>query len=330
MKYLSLFFNSFVGMYMAQSFCHSVVAAIITDRAMKSWRIQDPLLRQRFRLAVILIPVFSYPLYQLINPARSSPQFRLDALFDINRWLALEIWGSFPIGMLFIFMLAGTGLVFLLQEMIPVISHTVGSRQPKESGKPMQPDMSLTTTARALSLDTPRVYILADDDPVLFSTTGRDAVIYISSYLERSLTPDQLHAALAHELAHIARNRRPLLAAVFVLRIIMFFNPVVLVKFRHAVRDEEKICDDMAVSLTGHREALALALENFLQRPPEAPGLERQSLQAFTSSLEEQSHYEHVQSRIARLRQGSPGTEAGMPALVLAIVVTVVLNYFIV
>ena len=70
---------------MAQSFCHSVTAALIAERALKSWKIANPLTRQRFRLLVILLPVVSFPLYQIINGHRGSPQFRLQALFDVKQ-----------------------------------------------------------------------------------------------------------------------------------------------------------------------------------------------------------------------------------------------------
>jgi Zn-dependent protease with chaperone function len=318
-------------MYMSQAICHSLVAAVITDRAMRSWNIQDPLLRQRFRVAVILLAVLSFPVYQIINPARSSPQFRMGALFDVNRWLALEIWGMFPIGLLFVFMLAATALVFLFQEMIPVITHTAESKSPDQGDAQRPVDPFLETAAKSLSLDAPRVFVIDDDEPVLFSTTGKDPAIYLSSTLERSLTPEQMQAALAHELAHITRNKRPLLMMVFILRIVMFFNPVVLVKFRKAVRDEEKICDDIAVSLTGNPGALAAALEKFYQKAADAPGPEPRKLQAFANSLEEQSHNEHLENRIMRLRQNrASGGGTGRFPFIIAVVVILVLNYLIV
>lgn len=317
-------------MYMAQSFCHAVIAGFVTDRAMKSWQVRDPLLRQRFRLAVILIAVVSFPLYQLAAPGRSSPQFRLAALFDANRWLVLEIGGIFPAGLLFLALMAATAFIFLFQEMMPVIGHTLASRGSDRQGDVREPNAFLVRAAAALSLAPPRVCVVDDEDPLLFSTTGRDACITISTGLERQLSSAQLRAAVAHELAHIARNRRPFLIAVFFLRILMFFNPVVLVKFRGVVRDEEKICDEMAVSLTGDREALASALEHFLQPPAEKPALEHQSLQTFTSNLEQQSHWEHLQNRIARLRQPPAPAEGGTAALAVSVAVVLVLNYFIV
>jgi Zn-dependent protease with chaperone function len=317
-------------MYVVQSFCHSLVAAVIADRAMRSWNVHDPLARQRFHILVILFPIFSFPLYQLIDAGRSSPQFRLEALLDANRWLTLDTWGVFPFGLLFLLMLAATALVFLFQEMIPVLKHALDSRPAGHEGRLRAPDPFLERASREMSIEPPDVLVLDDDEPALFSTTGKQAVIYISSGLAETLTTEQLQAALAHEVAHIARNKRPLLMMAFVLRVIMFFNPIVLVKFRRAVRDEEKICDDLAVSMTGDPKALAGALEKFYQKPSEAPSLDRQSLPAFTSSLEEHSYNLHLESRIKRLREGRPKPGNGLLPLIGALLVMTVLNYFIV
>jgi Zn-dependent protease with chaperone function len=330
MRYLVAFFNSYAGMYVVQSFCHSLIMAAVAGLALRTWNIQDPRLRQRFRLLVILVPIFSFPLYQLINPLRSLPQFRLQALFDVNRWLTLEVWGFFPIGLLLLAVLATTAMVFLFQEMIPVVQHSAKSRSSRPEGKRRAPNSFVRSFANTLSIQAPDIMILDDDEPVLFSITGKQPVICISSGLMAVLTPEQVQAAFAHEVAHIARSRRPLLVAVFLLRIIMFFNPVALAKFRHAVRDEEKICDDIAVSLTGNPGALAGALEKFLHDPGVGPDIQHQNLHAFTSSLEEQNQNLHLESRIKRLEQGLPEPGRGIGPLFAAIAVAGILNYFVV
>jgi Zn-dependent protease with chaperone function len=156
-------------------------------------------------------------------------------------------------------------------------------------------------------------------------------VIFISTGLRQALTTEQVQAALAHELAHIARSRRPLLIAVFLLRIIMFFNPVILVKFRRAVRDEEKICDDIAVSLTRNPAALAATVKLFYQKTEEAPEPDPRKLFRPHVSLEEYSHNLHLEDRIKRLETGSTDTRErwGVPFTVTLLTVAV-LNYFIV
>ena len=328
---LSTFFNSVVGMYLVQSFCHSVVAAMITDRALKAWRIFDPLVRQRFRLIVILFPIISFPCYQLINPARSSALFRLDSLFDMNRWLFLNIWGGTPLSVLLVFLFVLTSVVFLVQEMLPILRHTLDSGLPERDCPRLDAGPFIDEASRTLRIRKPEVFLVDDDNPVLFSTTGKDAVIYLSTSLSEALTTEQREAALAHELAHIARNRRPLLIAVFLLRIIMFFNPIALVKFRRAVRDEEKICDDIAVSLTGNAAALAATLKLFHHKPDEALSADPPKLATLNVSLEEYSHNLHLDDRIRRLESGNTGRMKhwGLP-FAMTLLTVAALNYFIV
>jgi hypothetical protein len=328
---ISTFFNSYAGMYVAQSFCHSVIVAVIVDQALKAWKIEAPEVRQRFRLIAILFPIASFPLYQALNPDRSSALFRLRSVFDVNRWLNLEIWGLFPVGLFFLILIGFTALVFFFQEMVPIISHMLEMRHPEHEGSPLDTGPFLEQAARELAVQTPEVILIDDDEPHLFSTTGKAPAIFVSTAVTSALSSKQLDAALAHELAHIARSRRPLLIAAFLLRIIMFFNPVVLVKFRKAVTDEEKICDDIAVSLTHDPSTLAEALKTFYHKPAEtqepAPG----KAAAADVSLEEYSHNLHLESRIKRLETGpTDGRDQGTVPFILALLTAAVLNYFIV
>jgi len=328
---ISTFFNTFAGMYVAQSFCHSVIVAVIVDQALKTWKLETPEVRQRFRIAAILFPIASFPLYQVLNPDRSSALFRLESVFDINRWLNMEIWGLVPVGLLFLILIGFTALVFFFQEMFPVIIHTLEARHPEHEGEPLDTGPFLEQASLALAIQTPEVILIEDDEPHLFSTTGRDPVIFVSTAVTSALNSKQLDAAFAHELAHIARSRRPLLITVFILRIIMFFNPVVLIKFRRAVRDEEKICDDIAVSLTHDPVALAEALKTFYHKPTEAPEPAPGKAAALEVSLEEYSHNLQLESRIKRLEAGpTDGRDSGTVPFILAILTAAVLNYFIV
>lgn len=328
---IAAFFNSFVGMYIAQSFCHSVIAAMITDRAVKAWKIHDPLVRQRFRLIVILFPIVSFPLYQLINPSRSSALFRLDSLFDINRWLFLEIGGIMPVSLLFVLIFVITSLVFLFQEMLPILRHTLDPGSPEHDDTRLDVDPFIEEASRVLSLKKPEVALIDDDHPFVFSTTGKDPAIFVSTGLSQALTTEQMRAALAHELAHIARSRRPLLIAVFLLRIILFFNPVILVKFRRVVRDEEKICDDIAVSLTRNPAALVATLKLFYRKIEAPPAPDPRKLFTQNVSLEEYSHNLHLEDRINRLESGSTDrTEHWVVPFLITLLTVAVLNYFIV
>ena len=328
---ISTFFNSYAGMYVTQSFCHSLIASVIMDQAVRAWSIDDPAIRQRFRLSVVFFPILSFPLYQFINPDRGSLIFRLDALFDVNRWLTVELGGVFPLSILFLAVLAVTSLVFLLQEMLPILSHSLGSRNIGHEGTPFAAGPFLEKASQALSIETPAVRVEDDDDLVIFSTTGRNPVVFMSSGLVGTLTADEMQAALAHELAHIARSRRPVLLAVFFLRILLFFNPVALIEFRRVVRNEEKICDDIAVSLTGRPAALAEALTKFYSVHGEAGPGDRERPLGAPVSLEEYSYNLQIDSRISRLKQGArrSGNGQWIPFIVSAVVIAG-LNYFIV
>ncbi|HXY54789.1 MAG TPA: M56 family metallopeptidase [Nitrospirota bacterium] len=327
---LSPFFNSYAGMYVAQSFCHSVIASIIADQAVKLWKIDDPGIRQRFRLIVVLFPIFSFPLYQVLNPGRSSVLFRLSALFDINRWLNMEIWGIIPFSILFLIVLAITSLIFLFQEMVPVLRHTLESKHAVHDGARTHADPFIERASNELSIETPEMLIVDDDEPVILSTTGKNPAILISTGLSKTLTPDEMQAALAHEIAHIARSRRPVLLVVFLLRVIMFFNPVVLVEFRRVVRNEEKICDDIAVSITNRPEALAEALKKFYTvRDAPGPDVERP---LFTPvRLEEYSYNMQLDTRITRLEQNTPRSAGGRWfSFMIVILIIAGISYFVV
>ncbi len=318
-------------MYVAQSFCHSLVASIIMDQALRAWKISNPVIRQRFRLIVVLYPVFSFPFYQFINPDRGSVLFRLDALFDVNRWLNVEIWGTISLGLLFLSLLAVTSLIFIFQELIPILRHTLESRTLEHEGIERQANPFVEDASRMLKINAPEVYVVEDDDLVIFSTTGKNPAIFISSGLAAALTREEMEAALAHEIAHIVRSRRPVLLAAFFLRMILFFNPIALVEFRRVVRNEEKICDDVAVALTGRPKALAEALKKFYttRKEPE-PEVQQKPLLA-TVPLEEYSYNIQLNSRVTRLEQHSPSAGGNRWFLLIAaFLIVVCVNYFVV
>jgi Zn-dependent protease with chaperone function len=328
---ISTFFSSYTGMYVAQSFCHSLIASVLMDQALRAWKIDDPAIRQRFRLTVVLFPIFSFPFYQVINPDRGSVLFRLNALFDVNRWLNVDLWGVISLGLLFLILLAITSLIFLFQEMIPILRHTLESRTMEHEGTRRESDPFIERASRALSIEAPQVLVVEDDELLIFSTTGKNPMIVVSTGLTSALTPDEMQAALAHEIAHIARGRRPLLLVAFFLRMILFFNPVSLVEFRRVVRNEEKICDDIAVSLTHRPEALAEALKKFYAIR-ETPEPDAQQKPLFTAvPLEEYSYNIQLDGRISRLVQ-DPRHNSGGRWFILIVVFLIVacINYFVV
>lgn len=329
---VSSFFYSYPGMYLTQSVCHSLIAAIIVDRSLNIWKITDPLVKQKFRYMVILIPIFSFPIYQIINPERGTIMFRLGALLDINRWLSLELWGHVPLSIFFILILLITSLIFLIQELIPVLRHTSASKEAEAEWEKTE-DPVVTKILESLTTERPEIFKTNDDSLVLFSTTGKEASIFLSTGLINTLGIEQLQAAIAHEVAHISRNKKPSLLIMFFLRIFMFFNPVVLLEFRRIIQEEEKICDDIAVSLTQKPHALADTLKRlYYEKTESSDTAQLKHLSNLKSSIEEYSHNMQIKDRVMRLEQWPVhnNTDGARLKFFATFLVIMALNYFIV
>jgi Zn-dependent protease with chaperone function len=328
---ISNFFNIYPGIHILQAFLHSLVAAVIIDRSIYSWAITSPLVRQRFRLIAVIVPVFSYPLYQLINPERGSLYFRLDALFDSGRWLNLELWGKVPLSVLFIFLLVGTTAIFLLQEFLPILSHAAESRRSEiEWDRPREGSPALRAIA-SLPGPMPDMFIADDEDLLIYSTTGKNPAIFLSTGLIATLEPEELEAAISHEVEHIRRGRRPLLMLTYFVRVLQFFSPATLVEFRKMVEDEEKICDDSAVEVTGNPGALAGALKKLRHEPMEPGETRGGSAKEMVRAIETYSHDMLLKRRIQRLQgPAASAGEGGWVRLFITMAAILAINYFIV
>src|SRR5512139_1852780 len=328
---ISSIFSAWPCMYLAQSFLHSLIAALIVDTALISWKIEAPVMRQRFRLLVLIVPILSFPVYQLLWPDRSSALFRLGALFDISRWFSLELWGMFPVGALFLLFLAFTAALFVMQEMLPIARHTLSPEDGTLEGAVPEPESRVTRALESLPGRKPDVFIIDDEEFVMFSSTSKKAAIYLSGGLVERLTIDELRAAIAHEIGHIHRSRRPVMVMLFLIRVIMFYNPIVLMEFRRIVQEEEKICDDVAAALTGNRTALAGALRKFYFTEE---GEERAQLMNPAPSLrdriEEYSHTLLIENRISRLEEPSDPRTKGSVVFFIVLATILAVNYYLV
>lgn len=328
---LSGFFHSYPGQYVTQAFFHSLAASIVAEIAIKAWDVRDPAVRQRVFLVPVVTPVFLLPLYQLLRPERGSTYFRLGTIFESGRWLELELLGIHPVMGAFVLVFGITSLVFLFQELIPIARHAFESGTPEKTvGKVDWQEDPLIRAEMETSPVAPAVFVVEDDDFLIYSTTGRGAAVYVSSSLVATLTEEELRSAVAHEISHVVRSRHPMLVAAYLLRAIMFFNPVVLLEFRRAAQEEEKVCDEFAVSFTRNRSALVQALRKLYLPPEEPPSRDRKSRKT-AKEIEERSHRLNIESRIARLESGEnhePGLRWLVPAAVT--VAAVLINYFIV
>lgn len=326
---ISTFLNTYLGMYITQSFCHSTVALLIVERTIHTLKITDPLMRQRLRILIILSSIFSMPLYQLISPDRGSIIFRQNSLFDSSRWLNIELPGSIPLGLIFIIIMLITSLIFIFQELIPILRHAVESKTPVDIEGSLH-DSYFGDLRESLRGQLPDINIIAEDDYILYSTTGEKAEVYISRGIIDTLSSRQLESVIAHEIAHIKRNKMPILMIIYLLRMIMFFNPLILIEFRRITQEEEKICDDIAVSLTKDPIALSEALEK-LYSYDNTRIEDIKKLSNIKETLEEYSHSIQIESRIKRLNKGMDKDRTRQPGILIFVLLTImVINYFVV
>ncbi|MEX2283109.1 MAG: M56 family metallopeptidase [Gemmatimonadota bacterium] len=87
------------------------------------------------------------------------------------------------------------------------------------------------------------------------------ATVILPSELEATLTPEQLRAVIAHEVAHVQRGDYVLHVAEAMLGVLFFYHPAMdyLIATSRATREEA--CDDLAVRVCGSPLVYARALE---------------------------------------------------------------------
>jgi uncharacterized protein involved in exopolysaccharide biosynthesis len=133
-------------------------------------------------------------------------------------------------------------------------------------------------------------------------------VILLPASALSGLTPDQLEAILAHELAHVRRCDYLVNAFQNVVETLMFYHPAVW-WISSCIREErEQCCDDLVVSACGNRVTYARALL-FLE---EARGLPRLALAANGGSL-----IYRVRRLLGISREGCPPSAAELTGIAL-------------
>lgn len=117
----------------------------------------------------------------------------------------------------------------------------------------------------------PRLVVVKDYYPSPFVLGFFKPLLVIPEKLAKNLDQDQLEALLAHEIAHIARWDNLYIWQAVLLRDIMFFNPVVQLIYYLLLKEKEKNCDDLAISITGKQGEFArmlLKVYNLMKNKP--------------------------------------------------------------
>jgi Zn-dependent protease with chaperone function len=297
--------------YVFQCVLHSFIIALVIEVLLKIWHEERPLLQIRFRSLVILIPVLSFPLYQLIYPHRGSSEFREDmAIFDINQWLFLRLVDGILVWHLALVLLGVVTLIFVVQEAIPTLIHHYAGEDDKtlyRSGTIPKLDGVIRDLEQRLPMAVPRIFLLNGKEPIIYAKGLTNGSINISYSLIEALDIEELQGVLAHEMGHVLRKDNATGWVLFTFRFIMFYNPVVLVEFRRIINERETLCDDLASTFTGKPLAIASSLVKIF-RMGKAGGSSQISKSGFRGrilsiahNLGSHSHRVRIENRVTRM-----------------------------
>ncbi len=246
--------------YAGQAVLHALIAAVVVEVLIRLWRIRTPDLRLAFCLLVLAVPLLILPAFFFLAPARQEEWFRERwAIFVGRRWEGLHVWGVGVAG-LGLVLSSGLGVCLFLVDFLPLVSErlTRSALRPcpaSDVGEAVSQE--LERLAQAMRLTVPPVRVVDTPAPLLFCAGVARPTLILSRSAFEILDRKERSAALAHELAHLARWD-PLLGWLLILgRAAMCFNPAVQVVARMAVRDMEWRADDLAVATTGDPLALA-------------------------------------------------------------------------
>jgi len=302
---------------------HSIITLFIVEQAIRVWEVRSPIGRFRYRLLVLLLPFLIYPVSQFLTPERGGFFFRKEtAIFDGLEWLNLRL-GKVPLGLIVFYLGTSlTTLIMVFQEILPILRGYMERENPSLSPAPKWIKDKVEGFLMGTGLHMPKIFILKDTQPIIY-TSGSKSIV-LSEGLLSALSPEQLSTALAHETAHIIRRSNLTTFFIFLLRVLMFFNPVSLIVFRRILQDDEQVCDDITVALTGKPSELASALRVFYSSHEGKTGLKE--------NIERASHNLRLLERIERLEELEEAPDSGFNWLyyIMTASAVVVVNYFIV
>jgi hypothetical protein len=282
-----------------ESILHGLVAAAVVLALLRLWNLGQPSARLRFVLLSLAFPVLVQPLLLVMAPQRHGEAFAEErALFALSRYRELVTLGS-SADVLLVGGLSAIALALLLRDLMPFLAERFERQPPELAAGPLRHRLTDTVAelSQRLGLRNPQLRLVDAETPDISCSGLWRREIVVSSGVAHGLHPDELRAALAHELAHL-RSHDPLLGwALLALRTVFFFNPAVQILARIAAREIENRADDVAVTLLGEPSVLAAALVKTFRG-----GLGRRRLRALLDPL----RLGALERRCRRLLQAEP------------------------
>jgi Zn-dependent protease with chaperone function len=243
---------------LAQSIVHGFVVAVAVEALIRLWRVGSPGERLALRLLAVVEPLVLSPVLVLACPLRADEEFRTRfALFTARHWEDVRLLGM-PLFHVWLAAAIAAGLALLLMDVRSLLP-----RRRRVAAPDRPPPASLVRAvagvAAAMGVRPPRLRFVEHDQPLLFCSGARRPGVVVSRGTLALLDPEELEAALAHEIAHVRRRDPAVSWALMTARALLFFNPAAQVVARAMARDAETRADDLAGSVRD-RVALASAL----------------------------------------------------------------------
>lgn len=189
------------------------------------------------------------------------------ALLRVDRWAQTLFTASNPLRLVLSVLLAGTAVIFVVQELLPVLGRRRSIWALAQRRDPRL-DSSLARVRKGFAAQgmhrlrgrPPQARRLETLDPVAALYGFVRPTLLISRGLLEQLDDDQLDVVVAHELAHLIQGGNLGRLVVWVLRALQAPNPATLVLFRSFIEAQEAACDSIAARVTGRPATLAEVL----------------------------------------------------------------------
>jgi hypothetical protein len=247
-----------------QAILHAAVGALVVEALRRLWRVDDPGERLALRWVAIAAPIGLTTLYLALAPWRAAAWFVEDwALFAGAHWDHLRL-GGIGLATAASAALSTLGLVLYLRDAVPFVADRLArtaaeDRLPHDHPASARVREALNALPASGLEPTPAITVMDHESPVLLCTGVDRTSIVVSTGTLGRLDDAALQAALAHELAHLAR-RDPLTGWwLMAARTLQAFNPVVQIVARQAIQDLERRAD-IAVTAQGRSGGLADAV----------------------------------------------------------------------
>jgi Zn-dependent protease with chaperone function len=241
----------------------SAAAAGVAGALLSAWGVSRPSVRLKFWLLALILPAALLPLFALAAPVRQSDPFRQSAaLFVAARWTALRV-GPWRLGPFLAAFVAAAGVGLYLRDLVPALRQGWRVRAHGGDGDSRSDDIARRVAGHAarLGVAPPKARLVQDEDGAYLYCRGfLSPLILVSTGTLATLSPEELDAALAHEVGHVAGRHLALCWGLIAVRSILLFNPVAQILGRSAILEMEREADDASAGTTGSPGALASAL----------------------------------------------------------------------